>query len=81
MGLNKCVRRSPNEEFAVVAKNVFRSGYRIADMSRKQYRLSRVKFLPFFVNREPATVLMEACGSAHLGKEIRELGPGFRRSM
>ena len=39
------------------------------------YRLSRVKFLRFFVNREPATVVMEACGSAHhWGRQIRELG-------
>ena len=59
-----------------VAKNVFEIG--VSDRPghvEKTYRLSRVKFLPFFVNREPATVLMEACGSAHhWGRQIQELG-------
>ncbi len=31
----------------------------------ERHRLSRKQFLPFFVQRHPATVLMEACGSAH----------------
>ncbi|MGH9641985.1 MAG: IS110 family transposase, partial [Terriglobales bacterium] len=38
-------------------------------------RLPRAKFLEFFVNRPPATVIMEACGSAHYwGREIEQLG-------
>ena len=66
-----------NKTIAVdLAKNVFEIG--VSDRPghvEKTYRLSRVKFLPFFVNREPATVLMEACGSAHhWGRQIRELG-------
>jgi|TARA_B100000959_G_scaffold224372_1_gene238061 transposase len=66
-----------NKTIAVdLAKNVFEIG--VSDRPghvEKTYRLSRVKFLRFFVNREPATVLMEACGSAHhWGRQIRELG-------
>lgn len=66
-----------NKTIAVdLAKNVFEIG--VSDRPghvEKTYRLSRVKFLRFFVNREPATVLMEACGSAHQwGRQIRELG-------
>ncbi len=59
-----------------LAKNVFEIG--VSDRPghvEETYRLSRVKFLRFFVNREPATVVMEACGSAHhWGRQIRELG-------
>ena len=57
-------------------KNVFEIG--VSDRPghvEETYRLSRVKFLRFFVNRELATVVMEACGSAHhWGRQIRELG-------
>ncbi len=38
-------------------------------------RVTRAKFLKFFVNRERAKVVMEACGSAHhWGREIEKLG-------
>ena len=38
-------------------------------------RLSREKFLAFFVQRPRATVVMEACGSAHhWAREIQRLG-------
>ena len=66
-------------EYAIavdLAKNVFE--IRVSDRPghvEETYRLSPVKFLRFFVNREPATVVMEACGSAHhWGRQIRELG-------
>ena len=59
-----------------LAKSVFQIG--VSDRPghvEKTYRLSRAKFLNFFVNQEPATVVMEACGSAHYwGRQIRELG-------
>ncbi len=59
-----------------LAKSVFQIG--VSDRPghvEKTYRLSRTKFLNFFVNQEPATVVMEACGSAHYwGRQIRELG-------
>ena len=59
-----------------LAKNVFEIG--ISEQPGhvdKTLRLSRAKFLKFFVNQEPATVVMEACGSAHYwGREIEKLG-------
>ena len=59
-----------------LAKNVFEIG--ISERPGhvdKTLRLSRAKFLKFFVNQEPATVVMEACGSAHYwGREIEKLG-------
>lgn len=42
-------------------------------------RLRRRDFVPFFVQRQPATVVMEACGSAHhWGREITQLGHTVR---
>ena len=66
-----------NKTIAVdLAKNVFEIG--VSDRPghvEKTHRLSRAKFLSFFVNQEPATVVMEACGSAHYwGREIRKQG-------
>jgi transposase len=41
----------------------------------QQKRLSRSRFLLFFTKIEPATVLLEACGSAHFwGREIQKFG-------
>jgi hypothetical protein len=38
-------------------------------------RLSRARFLPFLLNRPPATVVFEACGSAHhWGRQVQQLG-------
>ena len=66
-----------------LAKNVFEIG--VSDRPghvEETYRLSRVKFLRFFVNREPATVVMEACGSAHhWERQIRELGARGRSDL
>jgi transposase len=48
------------------AKNVFELA--IADAQGRigeRLRLSRARFLAFFVQRPPSRVLMEACGSAH----------------
>ena len=37
-------------------------------------RLRREQVLPFFANREPAVVAMEACGSAHYwGRQVLSL--------
>lgn len=42
---------------------------------RERARLTRAKLTPFFAEHQPATVLMEACGSAHhWGRRFRELG-------
>jgi transposase len=41
----------------------------------ERHRLARDRFLPFFAHREPATVLLEACGSAHhWARELQNLG-------
>jgi transposase len=61
---------------ADLAKNVFE----VAVSHRpgvvdKRHRLSRRRFLPFFAEHRPATVLLEACGSAHhWARELRKLG-------
>ena len=42
---------------------------------KERRRLSRTRFLRFFAERRPATVLMEACGSAHYwARQIEGLG-------
>ncbi len=66
-----------NRTIAVdLAKNVFEIG--ISDRPghvKKTYRLSRAKFLKFFVNQSPSRVVMEACGSSHYwAREIAKLG-------
>src|SRR3989337_1636473 len=39
------------------------------------HRLSRKKFLPFFAERTPSLVLLEACGMAHhWGRELGQFG-------
>ena len=42
-------------------------------------RLTRAKFLEYFVNRAPCLVAMEACsGSQHWARRLRELGHEIR---
>jgi transposase len=42
---------------------------------RERHRIPRAQFRRFFVQREAATVLLEACGSAHYwGRELQSLG-------
>lgn len=59
-----------------LAKSVFevalsRHPGRVAE----RQRLSRSRFLPFFTERRPALVLLEACGSAHhWGRQLQALG-------
>jgi transposase len=59
-----------------LAKSVFEIGVsRHPGRLDERCRLSRDKFLLFFANRPPATVIMEACGSAHAwAREIQRLG-------
>ncbi len=66
-----------NRTIAVdLAKNVFEIGISTRPgRVDKTYRLSRVKLLEFFAKQEPATVVMEACGSAHYwGRQFQKLG-------
>jgi transposase len=63
-----------------IAVDIAKSVFEIAVSTRpgqveKCQRLSRARFLHFFAQREPATVVVEACGSAHhWGRKLRELG-------
>jgi transposase len=59
-----------------IAKNVFEIAVsKEPGVVHQHKRLSRVKFLSFFSNRDRATVVMEACGSAHhWGREVEKLG-------
>ena len=64
----------------MIAVDLAKSIFEIAVSKRpgkvqERHRLNRPQFLEFFANREPALVLMEACGSAHYwAREIRALG-------
>ena len=69
-----------------LAKNVFEIGISERPGEVKEtYRLSRAKFLKFFVDHEPSRVVMEACGSSHywareiakLGHEVRLISPQY----
>lgn len=59
-----------------LAKNVFQVAVshhpgKVAET----HRFSRKRFLPFFAERKPAIVLLEACGMAHhWGRELGQLG-------
>ena len=69
---------------ATVAVDVAKSVFQVA-ISRKpgrvdeEPRLSRGRFLPFFATQPTATVLLEACGSAHhWGRALEQLGHTVR---
>lgn len=59
-----------------VAKNVFQVAVSChPGKVSESHRLSRGKVLSFFAERQPALVVLEACGSAHYwGREIARLG-------
>lgn len=60
-----------------IAKNVFEIA--VSDKPGRvaqQKRVSSERFLHFFATLGPATVLLEACGSAHFwGRELRTRAP------
>ncbi len=69
-----------------LAKNVFEIG--VSERPghvEKTYRLSRGKFLKFFVDQSPSRVVMEACGSSHYwareigkyGHEVKLISPQY----
>jgi transposase len=67
-------------ENTTIAVDVAKSVFEIAVSEKPgrvtgHHRLSRNALLPFFMQRPPATVLMEACGSAHYwARQIEALG-------
>ncbi len=67
-------------ESSVVGVDLAKSVFEIA-VSRQpgriaeRHRLSRARFLGFFAQRQPATVVLESCGSAHhFARELAKLG-------
>lgn len=57
-------------EHTTIAVDLAKSVFQVAVSHRpghvdEERRLSRDRFLGFFAQRPPATVLLEACGSAH----------------
>ena len=66
--------------YSLIAVDLAKSVFEIAVSGRpgkvsEQCRVTRDKFLSFFVNRPQATVVLEACGSAHhWAREIENLG-------
>ncbi len=64
----------------LIAVDLAKSVFEVAVSDRpgrvkERKRLSRAGLLKFFVNRQPALVLLESCGSAHFwGRQIRDLG-------
>lgn len=67
-------------EHTVYAVDLAKSVFEIAVSKRpgkvaEQHRVTRARFMRFFGERRPETVLMEACGSAHhWGRSLEELG-------
>ena len=54
-----------------LAKNVFEIAIsREAGKVSKQFRVSRPKLVSFFAKQSAATVLLEACGSAHFWASV-----------
>ena len=68
------------KDHTLIAVDVAKSVFEIvvsheAGTVHERARVPRNKFLAFFVQRPAATVIMEACGSAHhWGREIQRLG-------
>ena len=57
-------------EHTTIAVDLAKSVFQIAISRRpgqvdEEHRLARDRFLPFFAQQPPATIVLEACGSAH----------------
>jgi transposase len=71
-------------EHTTIAVDLAKSVFQIAVSHRPGHvslerRLSRARFLPFFAQQPPATVLLEACGSAHhWARQLQQYGHEVR---
>ena len=71
-------------ESTTIAVDLAKSVFQVAvspqpGQVRLERRLTRDRFLPFFAQQPPATVLLEACGSAHhWARELQRLGHEVR---
>lgn len=63
-----------------IAKNVFQLHWVDPDTGVvERLKLKRAQVLPWFANREPSLVMMEACGGAHeWGRQLHKLGHEVR---
>jgi transposase len=71
-------------EHTTIAVDVAKSVFQVAVSGRPgrvddERRLSRSRFLAYFAQRPPATVLLEACGSAHhWARQLQQFGHAVR---
>jgi transposase len=76
-----CSRKEESvEKHTTIAVDLAKCVFEIAVSHRpgrvaERHRLARARLLPFFAQRPPATVVLEACGSAHhWARELQALG-------
>ena len=68
-------------EHTTIAVDLAKSVFQVAVSHRtgridEERRLSRDKFLEFFAQQPPATVLLEACSSSHhWSRQLQQFGP------
>ena len=71
-------------EQTIIAVDLAKSVFQVAVSHRpgrvdEERRLSRDRFFPFFAHQPPATVLLEACGSAHYwARQLQPFGHAVR---
>lgn len=71
-------------EHTTIAVDLAKSVFQIAISRRagqvdEEHRLSRERFLTFFAQQPPATIVLEACGSAHhWGRQLQPFGHAVR---
>jgi transposase len=71
-------------EHTTIAVDLAKSVFQVAVSQRPghvdhEHRLSRERFLPFFAQHAPATIVLEACGSAHhWARQLQPLGHAVR---
>lgn len=71
-------------EHTTIAVDLAKSVFQVAVSHRpgrldEERRLSRDRFVPFFAQRPPATIVLEACGSAHYwARQLQPLGHTVR---
>ena len=71
-------------EHTTIAVDLAKSVFQVAVSHRpghldEERRLSRDRLLPFFAQRPPATIVLEACGSAHhWARQLQPLGHTVR---
>jgi transposase len=71
-------------QFTTIAVDLAKSVFQIAVSRRpgvvsESHRLPRGQFLRFFAERQPALVVLEACGTAHYwGRQLQDLGHRVR---